>query len=93
LHFNGHDTSSTTKIFYSDLKPSNIFFSCDGTVKIGDFGLVTGVIGGGGDGGLSVDYDELSETGRRSPSTSRKMSQQHTDQVSTYMLLSICCRF
>lgn len=64
---------STTFLFL--LKPSNIFFAMDGSVKVGDFGLVTAM-----DTELKaelVSEEELESSGRH-----------HTSQVGTQLYMS-----
>lgn len=56
-------------LIHRDLKPSNIFFSLEGNIKVGDFGLVTGMI------------DNI-ENEKHIPSTSVYLS--HTKGVGMY---------
>lgn len=62
-------------LIHRDLKPSNIFFANDGTIKIGDFGLVTV-------GGTSDDED-----GERIMSPSH-FGDGQTEQVGTELYMS-----
>lgn len=66
-------------LIHRDLKPSNIFFSAsDGTIKIGDFGLVTALV---------LDDEVVDQLTQNSPTDSKPLNQ-HTDQVGTKLYMS-----
>lgn len=60
-------------LIHRDLKPSNIFFALDGTVKVGDFGLVT----------AAENQPELDQTVDRKDSCTK-----HTADVGTQLYMS-----
>ena len=64
-------------IHFRDLKPSNIFFANDGTIKIGDFGLAT--VGG--------NANDLSDLADKSV-TSHGDEEGHTEEVGTELYMS-----
>jgi len=57
-------------------QPSNIFFAMDGSIKIGDFGLVTAIEENCCDNNYSSTQSPLLQDGR------------HTDQVGTKLYMS-----
>ena len=61
-------------IYFLIPKPSNIFFSMDGLVKIGDFGLVTN----------TLDQCEVTS----STSKSKERLLKHTNDVGTHLYMS-----
>ena len=63
------------ELFYV-FQPSNIFFAMDGSIKIGDFGLVTAIEENCCDGCYSNPQTSLLHDGR------------HTDQVGTKLYMS-----
>lgn len=60
------------------LQPSNIFFSMDGHIKIGDFGLVT----------TMLEESEEQRTPLDSSSSSGSFGEHHTAQVGTELYMS-----
>ncbi|OXB80280.1 UNVERIFIED_CONTAM: hypothetical protein H355_013678 [Colinus virginianus] len=64
------------QLIHRDLKPQNIFLSCEGKIKIGDFGLVT-----------SVTYDTLTKNrGTQSYMAPEQFGNRYGKEVDIYAL-------
>ena len=70
-------------IFYRDLKPSNIFFANDGTLKIGDFGLATAGYNG-------AEESEIQSQSLMAPNadSNTDTTEGHTEEVGTELYMS-----
>jgi eukaryotic translation initiation factor 2-alpha kinase 3 len=68
-------------LIHRDLKPSNIFFAMDGTIKVGDLGLVKDMVSEGND----WNSEGLQSASLAPPQSPRK---NHTDQIGTRLYMS-----
>lgn len=67
-----------------NLQPSNIFFSLDGQIKVGDFGLVTAMVEN--DSNLGTPISDVPFT--------QYTDDKHTARVGTHLYMSpeqVCC--
>ena len=65
-------------MIHRDLKPSNIFFAADGTVKVGDLGLVKDM----------MTDEEGHSWNNEGLQTANFVQQKHTDEIGTRLYMS-----